>query len=167
MKSALGWLELRVPPVAAALLIMVSMKLAAGQGAALLSDPTLADAIGWALMLLGLALATAGVVSFQRHDTTVDPMHPEQSETLVESGIYRFSRNPMYLGFSIVLLGVAFKFNSWTAAPGPLVLAIWLDRFQIRPEERLLRERFGEAFDAYCRRVPRWIGAPSRRSVER
>lgn len=163
MNPFLKWLELRIPPVGVALLLMVLMKFASGLGAPLVPDPDLADLIGWFLMILGLVPAIAGVASFRRHQTTVDPRHPESAEALVESGIYRFSRNPMYLGFSVLLLGVAFKFNSWAAVPGPLALAFWLHRFQIRPEERFLRERFGEAFDAYCRRVPRWIGWPSSR----
>ncbi|MBY6205447.1 methyltransferase family protein [Halomonas denitrificans] len=167
MSRLLARLELKVPPVAVALALMASMKLVAGYGPPLLPDAGRADAVGWGLMLLGLGLAIAGVASFSRHDTTVDPMHPERAGALVESGIYRFTRNPMYLGFVVLLLGVAFLVNGWTAVHGPVMLALWLDRFQIRPEERLLRERFGDDFVAYCQRVPRWIGRRRGRSKGR
>lgn len=76
---------------------------------------------------------------------------------MVRSGIYRFSRNPMYLGLLLVLAAVAVTFPS---APGVLVLALfvgYLDRFQIRPEERALLQKFGTEYAAYQRAVRRWL----------
>lgn len=115
--------------------------------------------IGLAAMLLvtGAWLAVAGVIEFRRASTTVNPMAPSDSSTVVDTGVYRYTRNPMYLGFLLVL----FAWAAWLAAPwallGPVVFVAWMTRFQILPEERALLERFGDDYRAYCRRVRRWV----------
>ena len=115
----------------------------------------------WGLLLAGLAvggsMALAGLIAFLRARTTPNPLQPQQASTLVTDGIYRFTRNPMYLGMALALLGWA----CWLAHPLafaciPLALA-YLQRFQIQPEERVLRAHFGSDYEAYCRRVRRWI----------
>lgn len=109
------------------------------------------------LLLLSTAVAVSAAVQFLRAGTTVDPLHPDRSTSLITTGVYRVSRNPMYLGFVLTLLAAAV----WLAHPVSLVLvpvfALVLDRFQIRGEEVALRAHFGERFDDYCRRVRRWI----------
>jgi protein-S-isoprenylcysteine O-methyltransferase Ste14 len=110
-----------------------------------------------AFVLLGAVCAVLGVASFRRARTTVNPMKPGTATALVTSGIYRVSRNPMYLGFLFLLLGeLAWLANpvTWIIAP---VYIFYLDRFQIRPEERALRERFGAAYSTYAAQVRRWI----------
>ena len=109
------------------------------------------------LSLAGGLIALGGLWAFQRVHTTFNPLHPERASALVEQGVYRFTRNPMYLGMALVLLGWA----CWLAHPLafaciPLALA-YLQRFQIRPEERVLRAHFGAAYEAYSRRVRRWL----------
>jgi len=110
-----------------------------------------------ALVLAGLLLALVGVLQFRRARTTVNPMSPAKASALVSSGIYRRSRNPMYLGMALLLLGVA----AWgsTLAGYLLVLAFcwFLTRFQIIPEERALLAAFGQEFAQYMARVRRWI----------
>ena len=115
----------------------------------------------WGLLLAGLAvgggMALAGLIAFLRARTTPNPLQPQQASTLVTDGIYRCTRNPMYLGMALVLLGWA----CWLAHPLafaciPLALA-YLQRFQIQPEERVLRAHFGSDYEAYCRHVRRWI----------
>ena len=115
----------------------------------------------WGLLLAGLAvgggIALAGLIAFLRARTTPNPLQPQQASTLVTDGIYRFTRNPMYLGMALALLGWA----GWLAHPLalaciPLAMA-WLQRFQIQPEERILEQRFGEAFRRYRQRVRRWL----------
>ena len=115
----------------------------------------------------GLALAVGGgavivcllgVASFRRASTTVNPTRPEGTSALVVGGVYRYSRNPMYLGF---LLGLV-AWGLWLAnlpalAGGPLLLVLWLDRFQIIPEERVLESKFGDDYRAYKRQVRRWL----------
>ncbi len=107
--------------------------------------------------LLGAGTCLAGVLAFRQARTTVDPMHPSAASALVVKGIYHRTRNPMYLGFLLVLLAWALflaKLSAWLVLP---LFVLYLNRFQIAPEERALRERFGPAFDAYIAQVRRWL----------
>jgi protein-S-isoprenylcysteine O-methyltransferase Ste14 len=150
-------LELRVPPLALAVLCAIGI-------AALpeiVESSRLAFAghriVALAVFVLGVSIAAAGVVEFRRSRTTVNPLAPEQSSSMVTTGVYRWTRNPMYLGMATSLLGVAV----WRATlPGYLLVPLfctWLDRFQIRPEERILFARFGAQFSSYMSRVRRWV----------
>lgn len=106
---------------------------------------------------IGVALMLLGVASFLRARTSVDPLHPEKASTLVVTGIYRFTRNPMYLGFALMLLALALRLSVW---PGLLIVGLFvacMNRFQIRPEEAALDARFGDAAREYRRSVRRWI----------
>lgn len=109
------------------------------------------------LLAAGAVLVLLGVASFLRARTTVDPLHPEKASTLVVTGIYRFTRNPMYLGLALMLLALTFRLSAW---PGLIIVALfvaYMNRFQIRPEEEALEARFGEAARAYRRSVRRWL----------
>ena len=105
----------------------------------------------------GLAIDLVSVGAFFRRKTTVNPLTPSKTNTLVVEGLYRFSRNPMYLGMLMMLTG----WGLWLANPLNVVflaLFVWmLNEVQIKPEERALSEKFGEDYDAYRRRVRRWI----------
>jgi protein-S-isoprenylcysteine O-methyltransferase Ste14 len=116
-------------------------------------------AIGLAIGLsgLGIAIALAGVAEFRRAQTTVDPTDPAKTSAVVKSGVYRHTRNPMYLGFLLVLAGWAAYLSSLVASVGPLLFVLYMNRFQIGPEERVLEARFGASFEAYLRSVRRWI----------
>lgn len=153
-------LELKIPPVVVGLLVLVAMRAAARWSPPLPLAPERAEVLSIVLVLAGAWFAIAGVWQFRRHRTTVDPVRPDRASALVDRGVFAVSRNPMYLGLVLVLLAAALDSGALWSLPGPLVLAAWLGRFQIRPEERILRQRFGAAFDAYCRRVPRWLGVP-------
>lgn len=107
--------------------------------------------------LLGMGVCLAGVLAFRQARTTVDPMHPSAASALVVKGIYHRTRNPMYLGFLLMLLAWALflsKLSAWLMLP---LFVLYLNRFQIAPEERALRERFGPAFQAYAAQVRRWL----------
>lgn len=109
------------------------------------------------LALLGMAVCLAGVLAFHQARTTVDPMRPGAARSLVVSGIYRHTRNPMYLGFLFLLLAWALYLAKLSALLMLPVFFAYLTVFQIRPEEAALRERFGPVFDAYAARVRRWL----------
>lgn len=109
------------------------------------------------LLLLGVAIAAAGVVEFRRHKTTVNPMEPGRASAVVASGVYRFSRNPMYLGMALAMLGVVFWWPSVAGGIVVLLFCLYIDRFQIRPEEKVLLGLFGDDYSAYLSRVRRWI----------
>jgi protein-S-isoprenylcysteine O-methyltransferase Ste14 len=110
---------------------------------------------GAVLAALGLTLTVAGVAAVIRHRTTIVPHHPVT--TLLTGGAYRLSRNPMYTGLAIVYPGLALVFGSWW----PLVLwpavIVAVRQLVIRPEERYLTQRFGQAYTAYRARVRRWL----------
>lgn len=151
------FLELRVPPPLVGALIGLAMWASAAQSglAGLNGSPSLVIAL--LLVLLGAVTSLAGVVSFRRARTTVNPLKPEKTSSLVCSGIYRLTRNPMYLGFVLVLIGWAVVLGSAFTLVGPLLFAAYITRFQILPEERVLTGLFGDEFKAYRARVRRWL----------
>lgn len=106
---------------------------------------------------LGAWVALAAVATFRRAGTTVNPLTPGAASVVVRRGVYRVSRNPMYLGLALGLAGWAV----WLA--NPLALAwlgafvAWITRLQIVPEEHALRARFGADYEQYCREVRRWV----------
>lgn len=117
-------------------------------------------AFGVALGLAGAGafVAGAGVWQFRRAATSLSPFAGAGVRVLVVSGVYAWTRNPMYLGLALALAGVVVWRGSWAAVvPGPLFCA-YLQRFQIRPEERDLSAAFGPEFAAYRARVGRWCG---------
>jgi protein-S-isoprenylcysteine O-methyltransferase Ste14 len=150
-------MELRVPPLVVALLIGAAIYCLPLAAPSLNHDFPGRIGIAASLLLAGIAVAVAGVLEFRRARTTVDPRYPESSTSIVTSGIYRRTRNPMYLGFLLWLLaGAAFLANPLTLA-GPIAFVAYMNRFQIRPEERALAARFGSPYESYLARVRRWI----------
>jgi protein-S-isoprenylcysteine O-methyltransferase Ste14 len=115
----------------------------------------LTQPVGAALVALGVALAIAGAVTFQRAGTSPNPMKP--STTVVMHGVYRFTRNPMYLGMTVLTIGAAVWLNTgWILIL--LVPALAVVRWHvIAREEAYLEEKFGEPFRDYKRRVRRWL----------
>jgi protein-S-isoprenylcysteine O-methyltransferase Ste14 len=110
-----------------------------------------------ALALAGGLVALAGLIAFRRHRTTFNPLRPESASALVSTGVYAFTRNPMYLGMLLVLVAWALYLSNLAAAALVPLFVPCLNRLQILPEERVLRAKFGAAFDAYAARVRRWI----------
>ena len=109
------------------------------------------------LLLLGLGIAISGVVSFRRAKTTVNPVKINTASSLVSSGVFRLTRNPMYLGVLIALAGWAVYLANWLALPGLPLFVLYMNRFQIGPEERMMATLFGADYAAYKERVRRWI----------
>lgn len=114
----------------------------------------------WPAMLLavvGTMIALCGVISFRLARTTVDPRYPRQAAVLVDTGIYAISRNPMYLGFLCWLLALALYWQNLAALLLCPLFVLYMNRFQIEPEERALLTLFGERYQAYRQRVRRWL----------
>jgi protein-S-isoprenylcysteine O-methyltransferase Ste14 len=150
-------MELRVPPLIVALIVGAAMCCLSVAAPALSRDFPGRVSIAAVLILVGIAIAVAGVIEFRRARTTVDPRYPESSTSIVTSGIYRVTRNPMYLGFLLWLIALATFLANPLALAGPVVFVAYMNRFQIRPEERALSARFGSSYDSYLTRVRRWI----------
>lgn len=150
-------LELKIPPPAVALLVAIAMWLAASASSFLAFTLPARLAIALAVAALGVAISAAGTVSFWRAKTTVNPTRPDAASSLVATGIYSLTRNPMYLGLLLVLAGWAIYLSNAVTFVGPLLFLLYINRFQIVPEERALAARFGMAFEDYRRRTRRWI----------
>jgi len=148
---------LKIPPVAVGFVTAGLMGLAAWRLPSLTFIlPGRAFAAG-GLAVAGAVVSILGVASFRRARTTVNPMTPESATSLVTTGIYHWSRNPMYLGFLLILCGLAYYLSNALAAALLPGFVLYLTRFQIRPEEKALEARFGPEFAAYKGRVRRWI----------
>lgn len=113
-------------------------------------------AIGWAVAAAGAATSSIGVLWFKRMRTTVHPGEGHAT-TLVTSGPYRITRNPMYLGMSAILLGAAAVTGAATTIAAPTLFVLLIDRLWIVREERWMTEAFGDEYESYRRRVRRWI----------
>jgi len=109
------------------------------------------------LTLIGLGIAATGVWALHQACTTPNPFTPHATDRLVTTGIYRYSRNPIYLGMLCCLLGWAVWLAHLLSLAFVGLFAAYLMRFQIQPEERALRQKFGHAYDAYARDVRRWL----------
>ena len=150
-------LELKIPPPVVFLISAALMWL-------------LSTAVPWAVFVLparkpvALSVAAAGgllagssILSFLRAKTTVHPEKPLATTKLVVGGAYRISRNPMYLSLLLVLIGWAVYLENIAAAASIPLFVAYLNRFQIIPEERALSALFGSEFEAYRKRVRRWM----------
>jgi protein-S-isoprenylcysteine O-methyltransferase Ste14 len=113
--------------------------------------------VAWLIGLLAAIVCVLGVLEFKRAKTTVNPTKPQASSSLVRTGIYSRTRNPMYLGFLLILAGWATATTSLLAFFALPAFVFYMNRFQIKPEERALTSIFGEEFKAYCATVRRWI----------
>ena len=151
------FLELRIPPPIVGLIVGGGMW-AVAHLAPILPLPWLARLlVAVVLVAIGAAVAISGVMSFRRARTTVNPLKPETSAALVSTGVYSFTRNPMYLGMALALFAWAVYLSSVWSLLGPVLFALYITRFQIVPEERALDGLFGATFAAYKKRVRRWL----------
>lgn len=105
----------------------------------------------------GLTVALLGVATFRRAQTTVDPLTPQKAASLVRDGIYSHTRNPMYLGMTLVQVGWFFHLGSLVSLFPVLGFVVVMTHLQIIPEERALGEIFGGEYEVYKNDVPRWL----------
>jgi protein-S-isoprenylcysteine O-methyltransferase Ste14 len=154
----MNWLHNRIPPPLIASLIALLMWLGTQQWPINHQlSLTLRLAIALPLLLLGIVVCLAGVLSFKRARTTVNPLQPQRASALVSSGIYQHTRNPMYLGFAITLLAWTIIVAWPPALLGVAGFVVYMNRFQIAAEERALSTLFEDDFARYCSHVRRWL----------
>jgi protein-S-isoprenylcysteine O-methyltransferase Ste14 len=150
-------LELKVPPLVLVLLSGAAMWLISLAAPSFTWQLVHGKLVALVFALSGGIVAVLGVVAFRQAQTTVNPTKPEATSSLVREGVYRLSRNPMYLGFLLALLGLALLLaNTLSFAIIPLFV-IYMNRFQIIPEERALSAAFGQEFTTYKQKVRRWF----------
>jgi protein-S-isoprenylcysteine O-methyltransferase Ste14 len=150
-------LENRIPPPLVAATFAIAMAICAG----VLPELTVRFAgqgpVAGALLAGGLVVIAIAIARFVRASTTVNPLRPEETSALVTGGVFRITRNPMYLGMALALAAWAVWLGNAAAALLVAGFVAFITRFQIAPEERALRAHFGEEFEAYARRVRRWL----------
>jgi protein-S-isoprenylcysteine O-methyltransferase Ste14 len=150
-------LELKIPPPAVGVIIGALMWLVKWSVPALSFTFPGRHLLAMTAAVAGAVIAGIGVASFSRAKTTVNPMKPDSSTALVVSGIYSRTRNPMYLGFFFMLVGWAILLSNVLAFLLLPAFVLYMNRFQIEPEERALASLFGQAFESYRARVRRWV----------
>ena len=150
-------LKNRIPPPVIAVLV------AAGMWALARLWPIARFEVPWPVFLgllvasLGGVISSAGAREFKRAKTTVNPLHPERATSVVTTGIYRLTRNPMYVGIVFVLLGCFVAFGAISSVLGLPAFIAYITRYQIRPEEQALLAKFGNEYADYMAQVRRWL----------
>lgn len=149
-------LELKCPPplVAAVCALLIWLSRWAGLESPLQGD---LNWLKYGLVFTALLLGLGALYQFRQRGTTFHPHTPEKTLVLVDSGLYRYSRNPMYLGILLLLTAYALHEPSWLAPLWLVGFVLYMNRFQIQPEERALRSLFGAEYTRYMARTRRWI----------
>jgi protein-S-isoprenylcysteine O-methyltransferase Ste14 len=149
-------LENKIPPLLIAVLVAIGMWFIPTVTAAKPSG-LLRGGLAAIVALSGIAVVIAGVISFRKAKTTVNPLRPETVTSLVIVGIYHITRNPMYTGMALVLAGFGVFLWSPALLLGPSLFVIYITFFQIVPEERVLARKFGDEYLRYKNTVRRWL----------
>jgi len=152
----LAALELRIPPPLLTLVSALVMWAGAHDKPPLLR-PIWVTPVAAGLLAAGVIIIATAILTLRRARTTVSPTRPDKSRALVTTGVFAVTRNPIYLGATLILLAYATYLwlpQSFVAVP---VFAAWIHHFQILPEERALRQLFGDRLDDYMRQTRRWV----------
>ena len=150
-------LALKVPPVAQVIITAAAMYGVSKMVPALTFSLNGSTALAVGLGVMGLSLGIMGVTQFRIAQTTPNPQALEQVSSLVTSGVYQYSRNPMYVGLMLILLGWAFYLSHFLAFVLLPIFILYITRFQIQPEERMMAQKFGKIYQDYLNKVRRWI----------
>jgi protein-S-isoprenylcysteine O-methyltransferase Ste14 len=150
------WLELKLPPVVVFLLVLITQYASAKCLFFSIELPLSFAVFGVSFVLSGY-FGLAGVYEFYKLKTTVNPHHPERAKRIVESGVFKLTRNPMYVGLLLLVIGYGYWLNNGLSLTLIVVFVLYMNRFQIVVEERTLERLFGEAYSQYKQRVRRWI----------
>ena len=150
-------LEHKIPPPVVAVLIATAMWGISSFEPALPLAPALRIFLAGILAIAGVSFDALGLLAFRRSRTTINPMKPSKASALVTGGVYQVSRNPMYVGLVFLLAAWAVYLSMLWPFTGPVLFVFYMNRFQIGPEERVLRGKFGEDYAAYAARVRRWL----------
>lgn len=157
MSIAMNTLELKIPPPVLGLGLALLMWLTSLFFAPLPMPFGFRLGAALALVAVGQGISISGILLFRRAGTTVNPLKPDATSSLVTNGVYRFTRNPMYIGLLLTLSGWAAFLSSPLALLYLAAFVLYMNRFQIKPEERVLLSLFGADYATYQTRVRRWI----------
>src|SRR5262245_6737901 len=151
------WLELKIPPPVVALLFALLMWLVSSLCGT--ADFSFGYRVGVAVVVvcIGMVFGFAAMASFVRAKTTMNPTKPSATSSLVTHGVYSVTRNPMYLSLVLYLVAWVVYLSSWMALLLIPVFMLYINQFQIKPEERVLAALYGSDYAAYKARVRRWL----------
>ncbi|MFV0548539.1 MAG: methyltransferase family protein [Limnobaculum xujianqingii] len=150
-------LELRFPPPIIFVISLLVIGLINWWFPAFRTESTLMLVVSGVCFLASGIIGLSSLAMFYREKTTVNPIKVNSATTLVDSGLYAFSRNPMYLALALLLLSICLWLGNLLGLVGVVLFIAFITRFQIIPEERALTEVFGENYQRYCQRVRRWL----------
>jgi len=150
-------LELKVPPPVLALCLALLMWFTSLLVPSVVVPFGVRLVVALALVVIGQSIGISGIVSFRRARTTINPVKPSAASSLVTSGVYRVTRNPMYLGLLVTLVAWAVFLSNLVALLAAPLFVLYINRFQINPEERVLSSLFGAEYAVYKEKVRRWL----------
>jgi protein-S-isoprenylcysteine O-methyltransferase Ste14 len=150
-------LELRIPPLLLAPLVAAAMWGLSSCGPHFVMPDIVRRTSALVIVISGAWFIALGLRAFHRFRTTFDPTRPHRVSSFVTSGVYRVTRNPMYLGMAMILVAWAVLLASAWPFAGPVFWILYINRFQIKPEERILATKFGEEYSRYMASVRRWL----------
>lgn len=151
------FLETKIPAPIIAAMLGAAMKLYALKFGVAIDPTRLRMLVGVGLSQASAVLALTAAATLWHARTTINPLDPGKTRQLVTGGVFRLSRNPIYLSLLMLLLAYAIRLDSPAVWLAPVAFVAYVTRFQIQPEERVLQAKFGEAFLAYRRRTRRWL----------
>ena len=113
--------------------------------------------ISFFFLCLAVSFFLTGIIEFRKHKTTLNPLMPEESTTLLTTGIFKFSRNPIYLSLLNLLIAFSIYLGSFLGLIITPLFVVYINLFQIKPEEKAMFKLYGKEFENYCSNVRRWI----------
>jgi protein-S-isoprenylcysteine O-methyltransferase Ste14 len=150
-------MELKVIPVVQVIIAVLLMIVFSKLWPELILNWPAHKQIAILLFSLAIVVGISAIIRFKRHKTTVNPTKPEASTSVVSSGVYSLSRNPMYLAMLISLISLGYYLQQITALPIILIFIAYMTRFQIIPEEKMLTKIFSQQYLDYQKKVRRWL----------
>lgn len=150
-------LELRVPPVAVFLLVVLLMYWLKGLTPTFMITVPFVEFVVATLTLLSGFIGIAGVYEFRKAKTTVNPVKPESASSVVNTGVFAYTRNPMYVALLLLIIALGLWWQHLSVIPCGALFISYMNRYQIKPEEHVLERLFGEDYLKYKNRVRRWI----------
>ncbi len=150
-------MKLLIPPPLIGLVTAAAMWIVARNAVSFQVEQPLIEHLSLGVIAVGIGIELVCVFQFFRAKTTVNPLNPDQASSLVITGFYRYTRNPMYLGLLILLLGWGLRLSNPLALLPILLFVAYMTVFQIKPEEEALKRKFGDPYLEYCARVRRWL----------
>tara|TARA_B100001564_G_C20458243_1_gene586746 strand:+ start:333 stop:773 length:441 start_codon:yes stop_codon:yes gene_type:complete len=146
---------MKIPPPILVLILVVSSFLSSKKIDVIhIPNQTLTSIL---ILLIGILILIIPVSKFIKSKTTIDPIKFKKVNTLVTSGIYKYSRNPMYLGLLLIVISSSILYLNIYSVTTPMIFYYWINRFQIKREEIFLTEKFGKEYLLYMTRTRRWI----------